>query len=248
MLNYKFCDLGQLCFISLKLESILLKVTSEIKKTNHKMDNKMKKLVSLILLSLFLVVGCQDDNSILEPTNNISEASPSQKGRVILPAWIRLPEKNSLSKLIRNSDGWTVTVFVPSDKNMKIEVKEEYEAGIHGKVKVDVQLKIEKGTFDSDRLLTMNVNDQNGTVTFEPSLTLNQHAELIAKFEGIDLTNYREEDVSFGYLDGDKTIQQAIFKEIKVDIDKGKLELKDGIVSNFTTFGWTVPNYDEYDD
>ncbi len=42
----------------------------------------MKKVAILILTSLFFMVGCQDDNSILEPSNEV--AGNLNKGRVIL--------------------------------------------------------------------------------------------------------------------------------------------------------------------
>ncbi|MCB0748657.1 MAG: hypothetical protein KDC90_14450, partial [Ignavibacteriae bacterium] len=42
----------------------------------------MKKIAILILASLLFMVGCQDDNSILEPTNDV--ANSLNKGRVIL--------------------------------------------------------------------------------------------------------------------------------------------------------------------
>ena len=43
----------------------------------------MKKLVILILLSLFVLVGCQDDNSILAPNNDYA-SDELTKGRPIL--------------------------------------------------------------------------------------------------------------------------------------------------------------------
>ena len=43
----------------------------------------MKKLAILILLSLFVLAGCQDDNSILAPNNDYASDDLS-KGRPIL--------------------------------------------------------------------------------------------------------------------------------------------------------------------
>jgi uncharacterized protein YcfL len=43
----------------------------------------MKKLAILILLSLFVLVGCQDDSSILAPNNDYASDEMS-KGRPIL--------------------------------------------------------------------------------------------------------------------------------------------------------------------
>lgn len=43
----------------------------------------MKKVAILILLSLFFIIGCQDDNSILEPNYNSNDVT-LEKGRPIL--------------------------------------------------------------------------------------------------------------------------------------------------------------------
>lgn len=43
----------------------------------------MKKAVIITLLSLFFIIGCQDDNSILEPNYNSNDVT-LEKGRPIL--------------------------------------------------------------------------------------------------------------------------------------------------------------------
>ena len=35
----------------------------------------MKGIISLIVVAAMLLVGCQDDNSILEPTNDFTDAT-----------------------------------------------------------------------------------------------------------------------------------------------------------------------------
>lgn len=202
----------------------------------------MKKLVSIILLSIFFAVGCQDDNSILEPTNNFSESSPSSKGRVIWNRWINLPEEG-MGKLVDGTlAGWTVTEFVPSNKDTELIIKEEYKGGLYGDVKIEVNLKIFKGTLKQDAYVAMYVNNEDGTVTFKSDQEFNKYAELKIKFEGLDLSETNEDDISFGLMSEYGTIVPAICKNVKMDQSGGKIELEEGMVLDFTQYGIMTSN------
>ena len=61
----------------------------------------MKKLASLIIFTLAFLVGCQDDNSILEPNNDL--ANSLNKGRPILS----LDDDGSSSRIIDGSEDLT---------------------------------------------------------------------------------------------------------------------------------------------
>ena len=202
----------------------------------------MKKLVSIILLSIFFAVGCQDDNSILEPTNNFSEESPSSKGRIIWNRWINLPEEG-LGKLVDGTvTGWTVTEFVSSDKDTDLIIKEEYKGGIFGSVTIEVKLKIYAGTLKEDGYVAMYVNNENGTVSFKAREVFNKYAELSVKFGGIDLTETNNEDLSFGLLNDYGSIELTKYNAIKMDMSSGTILLNQGMVLDFTQYGIMTSN------
>lgn len=202
----------------------------------------MKSLVSIILLSIFFMIGCQDDNSILEPTNNLSTASPQNKGRIILPKFISLPGEDTDGSLAKFVDGvgWTTTNLVTSSNDTELVVKEKYEGGIHGKVQIEVKIKVLKGSIYEDDYMTMTVNENNGTVAISSSQYLNKDAELSIKFVGLNLEDETSEDISFGFLADDGFIEQGNFKEVKFDRASGTLELVEGRISNITEYGFTT--------
>jgi hypothetical protein len=199
----------------------------------------MKKLTSIILLSIFFVVGCQDDKSILEPTMNFSEESSMNKGRIILPSFIQLPPGSTLSKIADEIEGWTVTQLVRCEEDTKMYFEHTYEGGIHGVVRIFAAVKIYAGTLNEDGYITMNVNEHNGTITLESSQVFHKTAELYARFDGLDLYDVEEDELSFGYLANDGSIMPAKYVNIGVVEDRGSIELQQGIVSQFTTYGFT---------
>jgi hypothetical protein len=200
----------------------------------------MKKVLLTIITALFIFTGCQDDNSILQPSEDNLQASSSEKGRVILPKYITLPEDGTLAKTIESTDSWYVEGFFPADEDNSIIVNREYKGGIYGLVKVNVVLKIYKGTFKKDAYVAMYVNDENGTVTFKASQVLTQPAELYVKYEGIDLKEAVEPEIDFVFAPQYGTIESVNRKEIKYDLAKGELQLTAGLVSQFTQYGFVI--------
>ncbi len=202
----------------------------------------MKKVLLTIIAALFIFSGCQDDNSILGPNNDNIQASSSDKGRVILPKWITLPDDGTLAKSFETKEDWSLEAFIPADEDNEIKIVREYKGGIYGVVKIQVILKIYKGTVNEDAYVAMYVDDENGTVTFKASQVFNKPAELYVKYEGIDLKEAVGPEIGFVFSPSYGTTESVKYKEIKYDLDKGKLELTAGLVSQFTQYGFITSN------
>ena len=84
----------------------------------------------------------------------------------------------------------------------------------------------------------MVIDDINGTVTYSPSMNFDKPAILDLKFEGVDLTGVNRDSVDFVYIDYDGLFNPVEYKEIKVDVAKGVLELVDGLIPHFSRYGW----------
>jgi hypothetical protein len=205
----------------------------------------MKKIASFILAVAFFMIGCQDDNSILGPNNELSDASSSPKGRLILANWIELPDDGTLAK-VGDTDGagWTVTQKVPSNQDTKLIIEEKYEGGIHGVVKISTVLKIYAGTVKEDTYVTLNVDDEYGIVTFSSPQAFNKKAELYVTFVGLDLDDVESEDIEFIYLDETEEIMGVESKAMTVDESTGTISLYAGMVSEFAQYGFVTEEDD----
>lgn len=190
----------------------------------------MYKTVILLILSFLFLVGCEESNSILEPSvQSISKQSSDA------PNWISLPSQNTLSKVT----DFSVTKLVKRDKDTELIIDESYEGGIHGEVKVIAKIKFYKGTVKENTKVTMTVNVGTGVLSFTPSMEFDKDVELYVKFEGLDLTGVKEKDIDFVYMANDGSIASISYKEILVDESSGTLELKECMVPHFSRYGWT---------
>ncbi|MDX1700147.1 MAG: hypothetical protein R3250_05980, partial [Melioribacteraceae bacterium] len=149
----------------------------------------MKKVISLILFAVLLFAGCQDDNSILGPNDDITE-SHSPKGRIITPSYISLPDDGSFAKLSEDGAYWYVTQYVGGNSNLVIE--DTYEGGIHGAVKVYANLSISEEAIDDEGYATLDISRDYGIVSFGPSELFESYATLDLMFVGVDLSDVAE--------------------------------------------------------
>jgi hypothetical protein len=185
----------------------------------------MKTLLSLMVVSLLFWTGCQESSSIVEPETVQTSA----------PNWIELPKNTSQSSSIEME--FSASENIDGNSGGEIKLDRNYY-GPNGKVKIIAKLKFDKGSFNGTKLITMIVDDVNGTVTYSPSMNFDKPAELYLKLEGLDLSGINPDDIDFVYFSPSGTYGPITYKEIKVDIQSGTLELKDGLIPHFSRFGF----------
>jgi len=151
----------------------------------------MKIFLTISSLMLLFAIGCQESNIVepLEGNLNSLYKNPETEAIPVLnsvsdkyntnayrssPNWIDLPARGTLNKYVSNSQGYSITKFVPNDEDTELIIDDNYVGGVHGEVKIIVKLKFYAGTVKEDNFVTMHVNDKNGTVTFEPSQIFNK--------------------------------------------------------------------------
>jgi len=190
------------------------------------MELNMKTLFSLLVVSLLFWVGCQESSRIVEPETD----------QTLTPNWIELPKNISHSSSIEME--FSASKNIDGKRGGEIILDRHY-IGPNGEVKIIAKLKFDKGSFNGKQLITMTVDDVNGTVTYSPSMNFNKPAELYLKLEGLDLTGINPEDIDFVYFSPSGEIGSVVYKEIKVDIQSGILELKEGKIPHFSRLGFT---------
>ena len=190
------------------------------------MELNMKTLFSLSVVGLLFWGGCQESSRIVEPEN---DQAPT-------PKWIELPKNISHSSSIEME--FSAFQRINGNSGGEIILDRNY-SGTNGDVKIIAKLKFYEGSFKGTELITMTVDDVNGTVTYSPSMNFDKPAELYLKLEGLDLSGINPEDIDFVYFSPSGTIGSVAYKEIKVDIQSGTLELKEGIIPHFLRLGFT---------
>jgi len=186
----------------------------------------MKNLAIIVLILIPLFWGCSDNNLI----------SPEPK-KGMQKTWIQLPQpENDLSTEMEFSS----LKEIDGNKGGEIRIDKKYPTpgGVNKEVKISAVLKFQSGSFSGKRDITMVIDDINGTVTYSPSMNFDKPAILDLIFEGIDLTGVNKDQVDFVYIGEDGLFYPVSYKEIKVDLLRGRLELVDGLIPHFSRYGW----------
>ena len=197
------------------------------------MKHTMKSLLSLLVFSVLLFVGCMDNSSDLTSTDaQINQQTTS-------PNWVKLPAdlgqgfsvetEYSASKLIKGKDGGEIKL------NVRIH-QHGNEFGDHFEVKAKV--KVEKHSFpdNEERLFTITMDPDNAFLKISPSPnTLYKHITVDWEIKGIDVSDITPETFNFFYCSDSNEMLETSKQELKVDYNKHKIKVKKGIIYPTTT-------------
>lgn len=208
----------------------------------------MRKIAILILLSILFLIGCQDDNSILEPTNEISNSL--NKRRVKLdddksssentdsdvtnntaePNWITVPSSGleiSTSKWVNGTD------------ETLLDLNTSVQGGIFGSIQINATLRFTRGSFVGSRFVTMSINSAYGTASFSPSGVFDKPAIYNSTIMGLDLSGINPDEIQFVYMGTDGKYYPIDVQHILVEPQSGKLQVINAEIPHFSRYGWT---------
>ncbi|MFZ1292434.1 MAG: hypothetical protein WAR79_20245 [Melioribacteraceae bacterium] len=195
----------------------------------------MKKMESLIVLLLFFFIGCQENNSILEPTDNDTQYA-LDKSRPILGT--------TTEKLAFNYDSDAKTFSVVS-KNFTVDGKKGDVLFISetylkdGKlISMNAKLTIPQNAFKGTLNFDMVFDFDNYSIQLYPTpFTFDKPVILDLTFLGVDFSTIDPAKLVFNYLDGEK----LALKYTSVNInDKWKILSVVGVqIPHFSRYGWT---------
>ena len=202
----------------------------------------MKKLAFLILASLFVFTGCQDDKSILEPTNDYANYEMS-KGRPILSLdsdQLKLTDDTDISDL--NVDDikykYSESFVVDGSKGGRVSVKYSWKDGRGYPVSLTAELVIPKGAYKGSLEFDMLFDLENYAMELYPSpFTFDKPVDFSMYFYGVDLSQFAGSDIDFNYLDREGETVESKF--IHYDLGNGTLQVWNAQLHHFSRYGWT---------
>ncbi len=200
----------------------------------------MKKVLLTIIAALFIVVGCQDNNSVLEPTSDSMDASVLNKGRVILPRSgddddLRLLDvySDEINYKVKYSENFTVDGKKGAKLSIKHSWKNDYGMPVSLTAELDVPRKAFEGVMEFDMIFDL----ENYSMELYPSpFTFDIPVEFSMYFYGLDLSEYAGYDLDFNYLDGEEEELEYYYKD--VDFDNGNLVIWGAKLNHFSRYGW----------
>jgi hypothetical protein len=180
----------------------------------------MKKRILAILSVMFLIIGCSDDNSILEPNyNNIETLDKSKSG-----------SSNIKSKYSKN-----FSINAQNERMLKVSHKWVNSKG--EKIKLSAKLHIPENAFEGVLKFDMIFDFDNYALELYPSpFVFDKPVSLDLSFSGIKLTEEDIQNLNFTYLDGSEEIE---YDSIEINKDNGTLKVIGAKLKHFSRYGWT---------
>ena len=192
----------------------------------------MKTLLSSLLFSAMLLIGCADDSSLLNsPETQFNQQSNS-------PNWVKLPTdlgqgfsvetEYSAEKLIKGKDGGTI----------KLNVKIKRPGHEFGDYVIKAKVKVAKHSFpdDEDWLFTITMDPDNAYLNITPSPnTLYKHIKIDWEIKGIDVSDIDPDTFDFFYIADNNEMLETSKNKITVDYNKHKIKVKKARIDPTTT-------------
>ena len=183
----------------------------------------MKITLTTLLLSVLLLVGCEDNSSLLtSPEAQVKQQSNS-------PNWVKLPgdkgqkfsveSEYSAQKLIKGKDGGEI----------KLNVRIERPGHEFGDFVVKAKVKVKKHSFpdNEERLFIITMDPNNAYLNISPSpSTLEKHIKVDWEIKGIDVSNINPSSFNFMYVGDNNEMLETTKEEITVDYNKHKIKVK----------------------
>lgn len=192
----------------------------------------MKNIILLVSLLGLLLVGCNDDSSILDPLNEESTLSKKSNDSVILQE-LNLDDDTIIKT--HYSKSFTITSDSPKRLNFSYFFKNEQGRNIQ----LSSTLKIPKGAFDGELTFEMVFDLKNFAMEFYPSpYQFKKPVLFTMQFFNLDLSEYADCEWKFNYLDG-KDEEITEYRYMGVDIKRGDIKIVDAELHHFSRYGWT---------
>ncbi|MCH8326478.1 MAG: hypothetical protein IIB83_07965 [Bacteroidetes bacterium] len=185
----------------------------------------MKRLLifSFLIVGL-LYIGCSDYSTIVSPTNSDLTQNDVQSS---VPTLIKLP-------IISIGKTTKVTSKIYGAEGGTIEIKGKLKGGI----KFVGKLEIPAGAFKGTLNFTIELDKKYAGFNFGPEgATFDKPLLFSGKIEGLNLDGFDPNTLQFGFFNNGN-FEPAVYENVKVDIEDGKLEVKKAQLNHFSRYNW----------
>ncbi len=183
----------------------------------------MKKIVFSTFLALLLLAGCSQENSLVGPQEQSNKT------------WLKVPAKSDMSVETQ----YTTGKIVYGNWGGELKLSSKYFWRSNNKIEVEAELEIPAHAFDGLKIISMTLDDQTASATFNPSpFIFDKPLSFSLSYDGLDLRGVNPSEIQFCYLADDGQLVPAKNDGVTVDVKKGKLSVKNAVVPHFSRYGF----------
>lgn len=217
----------------------------------------MKTIITISLLSILIFFGCDQQSDI---TSSLSDSPDQQLIKISSPGSSDDVNDRDL-RLHRDEsvlyDPGTDEVFIPlglpeselphlikskvieGDDGGRIKINYSFETSPGDTISICAKLVFPEDAFnDDEREFTMVLHNDFGRVSFYPHMDFNKPVKFSVTYTGIDLSGVDSNLVDFTFQNYDGSTEQIEYREIRVNVEEGVLELERAKLHHFSRYGW----------
>ncbi|MBU1097206.1 MAG: hypothetical protein KKB34_12050 [Bacteroidetes bacterium] len=195
------------------------------------------KLLVLAATTLFLLMACNDNTSVVSSTNDPAPNSliSENSGTV---------SKSNKSVVEDVTIKYSKSVTIQNQKGGKVDISYSWTSGPHAGKKFECELKIEPNSFNTNKVTFKATFDpEELSVDLDPHGTVfNKPILLTLKFKGIDLKEYKiNRDNFFQYIDenGNPSNETIKYQTLEINEPEGYVKVFDAELWHFSRYGFT---------
>jgi hypothetical protein len=199
----------------------------------------MKIFFSLLIASILFIFSCETnvDPVYQEPVQKSAESFSDEGGSlnsVINYEMIPLPARSP----IYLDSIFSITQTIVGEIGGQIILDRSYISDRGRLVTILVDLTIPANAFNGTRVIRLTIDDGTAAVHCLPAMSFNFPLHLIQTFTGLDLQNYKIEEIDFVYIRKNGELEEVEKDAIIVNRLLGIVTVLDAELDHFSRYGW----------
>jgi len=190
------------------------------------------KSISIILLALFFLAGCENspDEIVTTPviTTLLKDYIVTEDDMILLP---------------KRSALWMDSVFTLSQEidgevGGRMILENYYISEYGDSISFKADLTIPKDAFQGLKTITMMVDKYYAFIHFYPEMAFEHELKFNQSFKNLNLENYESGKIDFCFLAPDGTIEIIKRDGVEIKLREGEIKISKAKLHHFSKYGW----------
>jgi len=183
----------------------------------------MKRIISFLIVTLLLLLGCEQVTEVNSPPEQILNKQMISLPR---PTGLGVEDLYTEYKDINGYyGGWFSEAFT-------------YQGGMTGTVTINSTLHFYNYSFYGTKTIAQTFNTETAAITFGPSMQFNVPVDYTLTITGVDLTGVNPNTLDFVYIDSNGNMYAVQKEYVIMDLATGMLKVKNAKLDHFSRYGF----------
>jgi len=192
---------------------------------SNRKGSKMKKFITINLLMIALLFGCNPDANVTSPDDS---ANNKQLKLIELPTPTQGLSIETLLTRSKSINGYYGGSFIEQF---------DYQSTL-GAVSITSQLVFPANAFSGTVTITQTFNTESASLEFGPAMQFSAAARYTLTVSGLDLTGVNPNTLDFVYVAQNGSITGVVYDSITMNATSGTLKVTNARLNHFSRYGF----------